>query len=83
LRASFELKILAANITEARIEAYKHIASFIECEPSEVPDKADVEVKIKTIDIGDDPKRPLWSESTEMYEVTVFGTVKHSIVRPY
>jgi hypothetical protein len=82
VRASFELKILAATLTEARADAYRHIAAFAECEPAEVPEKADVELKIKTLDLSEDAKVPVWSRTTDLYEVTVYGTLKQSVLRP-
>jgi hypothetical protein len=82
LRASFELNLLASTLIEAKKAAYEHISSFLECEPSDVPDRADVELRIKTIDIGEDTKKPLWSESTDLYEITVYGTLKQGVVRP-
>lgn len=82
MRASFELKILASTLTEARLDAYKHIAAFIECEPEDVSEKADIELKVKTLDTNEDSKTPRWSESTDLYEVTVFGTLKQSVIRP-
>ncbi len=83
MRANFELKVLAATLFEARTEAYKHIAAFLECEPSEVPDKADVELKIKTLDVSEGAEKPVWSRSTDFYEVTVFGTLKQSVIKPF
>jgi hypothetical protein len=81
MRASFELKILSPNLTEAAQKAYSHMAAFIGCNPSEVLDRAEVELKVKTINTGDD-KKPNWSEATDMYEVTVYGTLKQSVLRP-
>ena len=82
MRASFELKILASNLAEARLDAYRHIAAFVDCSPEEVPEKADVELKIKTLDLSEDSKSPQWSKSTDLYEVTVYGTLKQSVIRP-
>ena len=82
MRASFELKLLAATLSEARAEAYKHIAAFAECTPEEVPEKADVELKVKTVDLSVDSETPQWSELTDLYEVTVYGTLKQSVLRP-
>ena len=81
MRASFELKVLASNLMEARLEAYKHIGAFIECDAAEVAEKVDVELKVKTLDTSETSK-PHWSETTDLYEVTVYGTLKHSVVRP-
>ena len=82
MRASFELKISAATLSEAQAEAYRHIAAFAECSPEEVPEKADIELKVKTLDISTDSETPVWSELTDMYEVTVYGTLKQSVLRP-
>ena len=83
MRASFELKLTVSTLTEARLEAYRHIAAFLECDPSEVSDKAEIELKVKTLDISDDPKTPQWSEDTNLYEVTVYGTLKQNVLRPF
>jgi hypothetical protein len=81
MRASFELKLEVSNLMTARLEAYKHIGAFIECDPSEVADKVDIELKVKTLDTSDSSK-PKWSEETDLYEVTVYGTLKQSVIRP-
>lgn len=83
MRASFELKLIVSTLTEARSEAYRHIAAFVECEPSEVPEKADIELKIKTLDLSDDSKKPQWSEDTNLYEVTAYGSLKNSVLKPF
>jgi hypothetical protein len=55
----------------------------LECDPSEVSDKAEIELKVKTLDISDDAKKPRWSEETSLYEVTVYGTLKQNVLRPF
>lgn len=82
MRASFELKISAATLTDARAEAYRHIAAFAECAPEDVPEKADIELKVKTLNLSVDSDTPVWSELTDLYEVTVYGTLKQSVLRP-
>lgn len=82
MRTSFELKILAPNLAAASSESQKHIASFIGCSTEEVLDKVDVELKVKTIDLSEDSKNPSWSDSTELYEVTVYASLKQGIFKP-
>lgn len=82
MRASFELKISASTLSEAQAKAYEHIAAFAECSPEEVSEKADIELKIKTLDLSLDSETPVWSELTDLYEVTVYGTLKQSVLRP-
>jgi len=83
VRTSFELKILADTISYARTEAYRHIAAFIECDLADVVEKVDVEFKVKTMDISENSEDgPVWSRSNDLYEVTVFGTLKQSVLKP-
>lgn len=83
MRTSFELKILASNLDDAKAAANSHISLFVGCKLSEVSDRVDVELKVRTIDIGEDSKKPLWSESTDLYEVTVFATLKQGVIKPF
>jgi hypothetical protein len=82
MRTSFELTIRAANFSEARSKAYEHIGAFVGCDPLDVPEKADVELKVKTINLSEDSKSSKWSDTTDLYEVIVYGTLKQSVLRP-
>ena len=82
MRASFELTIRAATLSEARLKAYEHIGAFVGCSPEDVPEKADVELKVKTIDLNEDSKDSTWFETKDLYEVVVYGTLKQSVIRP-
>lgn len=82
MRTSFELKILTPTLSKASSEAQKHIASFIGCSPEEVLDRVDIELKVKTVDLAEGSKSPSWSDSTELYEVTVYASLKQGIFKP-
>lgn len=84
MRTSFELKILADTLSYARTEAYRRIAAFIECDLAEVVEKVDVELKVKTMDTSEDSENSAAvSRSDTTYEVTVFGTLKQSVIKPF
>lgn len=83
MRASFELTIRAATLSEARSKAYEHIGAFVGCNPEDVPEKAEVELKVKTIDLSEDSKSSKWSETTDLYEVVIYGTLKQSVLKPF
>lgn len=82
MRTSFELKVLAATLLEAKLEVYKHVVAFAGCDPKDVPEKVELEFKVKTLDVSEDSNKSVWSKSTEMYEITVFGVLKQSVLKP-
>jgi hypothetical protein len=82
MRTSFELKIAAANITEAQELALREVASFLEILDDEVLDAVNLELKVsypegKTLtEIEDNMDSP-------KLIVTVYGSVKQSVVKPF
>jgi hypothetical protein len=82
MRTSFELKIAAANITEAHELALREVASFLEIQDEEVLDAVNLELKVsypegKTLtEIEDNMDSP-------KLIVTVYGSVKQSVIKPF
>lgn len=82
MRTSFELKIAAADITEAKQEATKSVAKFLNLPEKNLLDHVNMELKVsypeaKTlVEIGE-------NMDNETYIVTVFGSVKQNVVKPF
>ena len=82
MRTSFELKIAAIDITEAKQEAIKKVAKFLNLPEEDVLDHVNIELKVsypesKTlIEIGE-------NMDSEYFVVTVFGSVKQSVAKPF
>jgi hypothetical protein len=82
MRTSFELKIAAANITEAKELAIRDVASFLEILDDEVLDSVNLELKVsypegKTLtEIEDNMDSP-------KLVVMVYGSVKQSVIKPF
>jgi hypothetical protein len=82
MRTSFELKIAAANITEARELAIREVGSFLEIPDDEVLDAVGLEIKVSY------PEGKTLAEIEENMDtpkliVTVYGSVKQSVVKPF
>ena len=82
MRTSFELKIAAANITEARELAIRKVGSFLEIPDDEVLDAVGLEIKVSY------PEGKTLAEIEENMDtpkliVTVYGSVKQSVVKPF
>lgn len=81
MRTSFEFKIVSNNLEEAKTIATAKVAKFLGIAESEVSDQVSLELKVaypeaKTlVDIEAISK-------TEEFVVTVYGSVKQSVVRP-
>ena len=82
VRTSFEFKISADDITEAKEEAVKRIGKFLNLPEESVQDTVNLELKVsypeaKTLaDIAQN------MDSTA-FVVTVFGSVKQSVTKPF
>lgn len=82
MRTSFELKIAAKYLSDAKETAIREIASFLEIDEDEVLNVVSIELKVSY------PEAKTLSEITEamdapMVVVTVYGSVKQSIVKPF
>ncbi len=81
MRVSFELKIFALDIEEAKIQVKTKISNFLNISVEDIPEKVDLELKISL------PKESDFSDyeikkDENLYLVTGYGTVKQSIARP-
>ena len=82
MRTSFELKIAAKHLSDAKETAIREIASFLEIDEDEVLNVVSIELKVSY------PEAKTLTEITEamdapMVVVTVYGSVKQSIVKPF
>lgn len=83
MRTSFELKIMAPNLEEAKKIANGEISRFLEIDPSEVEDLVSIELKVSY------PKAETREEIYEsvekwgIFQVTVYGSLKNSVTKPF
>jgi hypothetical protein len=82
MRTSFELKIAAKNITEAKELAIREVGSFLEIPDNDVLDEVSLELKVSY------PEGKTLTEIEENMDspklvVTVYGSVKQSVVKPF
>lgn len=82
MRTSFELKISATDITEAKKEATKSISKFLNLPEEDLLDHVNIELKVSypkadtLVEIGE-------NMDSEYFIVTVFGSVKQSVAKPF
>ena len=76
MRVHFELKYGAETLDQARFEAYKRIAAFMDVTEEAVPGLVDLELRVGI----PDPENDLGF--TANFAVTAYGNVKNSIAKP-
>jgi hypothetical protein len=82
VRTSFELKIIAANLEEAKQIAVEEIAAFLRIKQEEVLDQVSIELKVSYAEAK--TREEIAEEVDKMdFVVTVFGSVKQSVVKPF
>ena len=82
MRTSFELKIIAANLEEAKQTAIEEIAAFLRIKQEEVLDQVSIELKVSYAEAK--TREEIAEEEDKMdFVVTVFGSVKQSVVKPF
>jgi hypothetical protein len=82
MRASFELKLVASTLDEAKSTAYREMAKFLNMPEDEVSDKVSIEFKVSY------PKAETVQEietsiDSGIFQVIAFGTLKQSIAKPF
>jgi hypothetical protein len=82
VRTSFELKVLASDIDEAKDTAITEIARFLKIDASEVEDHVSIELKVSY------PKAETIAEIeaavvSQIFQVLAYGSVKQSVARPF
>jgi|AntAceMinimDraft_6_1070360.scaffolds.fasta_scaffold08806_5 hypothetical protein len=82
MRTSFELKVAAETLEEAKTLAMGKIALFLEIPIEEVLDQVTLEIKVSY------PKAETISEVEEaqkadIFVVTAFGSLKQGLVKPF
>jgi hypothetical protein len=82
MRTSFELKISADDITEAKQAAAEKIAKFLNLPEDEVLDNVNIELKVSY------PEAKNFADIASnmdgsTFVVTVFASVKQSVTKPF
>ena len=82
MRTSFELKIVATDLQEAKSIVRKQLSDFLDIAEDEVEEQVSVEFKVSY------PKAETVSEieetiASKVFQITVFGSLKQSVVRPF
>jgi predicted nucleotidyltransferase component of viral defense system len=82
MRTSFELKIVATDLQEAKSIVRKQLSEFLDVAPDEVEEKVSLEFKVSY------PKAETVSEieetvASKVFQITVFGSLKQSVVKPF
>jgi len=83
VRTSFELKVLAPNLLEAKRIANGEISRFLGIDPSEVEERVSMELKVSY------PKAETREEifdSVEkwgIFQVTIHGSLKQNSAKPF
>ena len=82
MRTSFELKIIASNLEEAKQTAIEEIGAFLRIDQEEVLDQVSIELKVSYAEAK--TREEIAEEVNKMdFVVTVFGSVKQSVVKPF
>jgi hypothetical protein len=82
MRASFELKMVASTLAEARARAATELAKFLDIPEEEVSEKVSIELKV-SYPKADTVQEIETSVDSGIFQVTVFGTLKQSIAKPF
>jgi hypothetical protein len=82
VRTSFELKLVASSLEEAKATATKQISEFLGIKESELEDRVSVELKVSY------PKAETVAEIEEtveskIFQVIAFGSVKQGVSKPF
>lgn len=82
MRTSFEIKIIAGDIAEAKEEAIKRVASFLNLPEEGLLDQVNLEFKVSY------PEAKTHGEiaqnmDLDQFVVTVYGSVKQSVAKPF
>lgn len=78
MRASFELKLYANSLVEAKTAAEAMVSKFLEVDPEQLKTVVDIELKVRTYELKDDQPEPDGD-----FEVIVYGHLKNSILKPF
>lgn len=82
MRTSFELKVVASDIDEAKEKALVEIGRFLKMNPTEVEDRVSIELKVSY------PKAETVAEietsvESQIFQVLAYGSVKQGVAKPF
>ena len=82
MRTSFELKVVASDIDEAKEKALSEIARFLKIDPTEVEDRVSVELKVSYPKAETVPEIEEAVES-RIFQILAYGSVKQGVAKPF
>lgn len=82
MRTSFELKLLAETLDEAKDKATKEVARFLGIQTAEVPEQVSLELKVSYPKAESIPEIEQSVESG-IFQITVYGSLKQSVTKPF
>jgi hypothetical protein len=82
VRTSFELKVVASDIFEAKEKALAEIARFLKIDPTEVEDRVSVELKVSYPKSETVPEIESAVEA-QIFQVLAYGSVKQGVAKPF
>lgn len=82
MRTSFELKLVAKNISEAKERAIEEVAVFLGIPAENVLDAVNMELKVSFAEAKELAEIEE-KMNNELFVVTVFGSVKQSVAKPF
>lgn len=82
MRTSFELKIMAPNIEEAKRVATKEISRFLGIDPLEIEDKVSLELKVSYPE-AETMEEIYNSVDHGIFQVIIYGSLKQSVAKPF
>lgn len=82
MRTSFELKVVASDIDEAKEKALTEIARFLKIDPTEVEDRVSVELKVSYPKAETVPEIEEAVES-RIFQILAYGSVKQGVAKPF
>jgi hypothetical protein len=82
MRTSFELKVVASDIDEAKEKALAEIARFLKIDPAEVEDRVSVELKVSYPKAETVPEIEEAVES-RIFQILAYGSVKQGVAKPF
>lgn len=82
MRTSFELKVVASDIDEAKEKALAEIARFLKIDPADVEDRVSIELKVSYPKAETIPEIEEAVES-HIFQILAYGSVKQSVAKPF
>lgn len=82
MRTSFELKVVASDIDDAKERALAEIARFLKIDTSEVEDRVSIELKV-SYSKAETVAEIEAAVDSQIFQVLAYGSVKQSVAKPF